>query len=61
MQLNCESGPSSDPVISQVELGRNGLPDQRGQVGGLFDLADLGPQALAGFAEPQRAWRVPLG
>jgi len=30
----------------------------RRQVGGLFDLADLGPQALAGFAEPQRAWRV---
>jgi class 3 adenylate cyclase len=29
------------------------------QVGGLFDLADLGPQALAGFAEPQPAWRVP--
>src|SRR6266404_5221917 len=25
---------------------------------GLFDLADLGPQALAGFAEPQPAWRV---
>src|SRR5438034_3664497 len=23
------------------------------QIGGLFDLADLGPQALAGFAEPQ--------
>jgi class 3 adenylate cyclase/predicted ATPase len=30
----------------------------RRQVGGLFDLADLGPLALAGFAEPQRAWRV---
>src|SRR5258708_5979370 len=30
----------------------------RGQVGGLFNLADLGPQALAGFAEPQPAWRV---
>jgi predicted ATPase/class 3 adenylate cyclase len=30
----------------------------RRQVGGLFDLADLGPQALAGFAEPQLAWRV---
>jgi class 3 adenylate cyclase len=27
-------------------------------VGGLFVLADLGPQALAGFVEPQRAWRV---
>jgi hypothetical protein len=24
----------------------------------LFNLADLGPQALAGFAEPQSAWRV---
>src|SRR3954451_22330923 len=30
----------------------------RRQVGGLFDFADLGPQALAGFAEPQPAWRV---
>src|SRR5216683_775061 len=30
----------------------------RRQVGALFDLADLGPQALAGFAEPQPAWRV---
>src|SRR5499427_7398301 len=30
----------------------------RRQVGGLFNLADLGPQALAGFAEPQPAWRV---
>jgi class 3 adenylate cyclase len=30
----------------------------RRQVGELFDLADLGPQALAGFAEPQPAWRV---
>ena len=30
----------------------------RRQVGGLFDLADLGPRTLAGFAEPQPAWRV---
>src|ERR1700730_9324641 len=30
----------------------------RRQIGGLFDLADLGPPALAGFAEPQPAWRV---
>jgi len=30
----------------------------RRQVGGLFDLPDLGPQALAGFGEPQPAWRV---
>ena len=30
----------------------------RRQIGTLFDLADLGPQALAGFAEPQPAWRV---
>ena len=30
----------------------------RRQVGGLFDLEDLGPQALAGFAAPQPAWRV---
>jgi class 3 adenylate cyclase/predicted ATPase len=30
----------------------------RRQIGGLFDLEDLGPQALAGFDELQRAWRV---
>ena len=30
----------------------------RRQVGGLFDFADLGPKTLAGFAEPQHAWRV---
>jgi class 3 adenylate cyclase len=30
----------------------------RRQIGQLFDLEDLGPQQLAGFAEPQRAWRV---
>ena len=30
----------------------------RRQIGGLFDLDDLGLQALAGFAEPQPAWRV---
>src|SRR5712672_2487785 len=30
----------------------------RRQIGGLFDLEDLGPQALAGFAGPQPAWRV---
>jgi class 3 adenylate cyclase len=30
----------------------------RRQIGRLFDLAGLGPQQLAGFAEPQQAWRV---
>ena len=30
----------------------------RRQVGALFDLADLGSQALAGFTEPQPAWQV---
>jgi class 3 adenylate cyclase len=30
----------------------------RRQIGALFDLEDLGPQPLAGFAEPQHAWRV---
>src|SRR6185312_12998658 len=30
----------------------------RRQIGGLFDLEDLGPQQLAGFGGPQRAWRV---
>jgi class 3 adenylate cyclase len=27
-------------------------------IGALFELADLGPQPLKGFAEPQHAWRV---
>ena len=30
----------------------------RRQIGGLFDLEDLGPQQLGGFAELQAAWRV---
>jgi class 3 adenylate cyclase len=30
----------------------------RRQVGALFEVEDLGLQPLAGFAEPQRAWRV---
>jgi class 3 adenylate cyclase len=30
----------------------------RRQIGALFEIEDLGPQTLAGFAEPQRAWRV---
>src|SRR6185437_2989506 len=30
----------------------------RRQIGELFELQDLGPQQLAGFAEPQRVWRV---
>ena len=30
----------------------------RRQVGTLFEIEDLGPRPLAGFAEPQRAWRV---
>jgi class 3 adenylate cyclase/predicted ATPase len=30
----------------------------RRQIGALFDVEALGPQSLAGFAEPQRAWRV---
>src|SRR6516225_1909270 len=30
----------------------------RRQIGALFELEDLGLQPLAGFAEPQRAWRV---
>ena len=29
----------------------------RRQLGTLFEIEDLGPQPLAGFAEPQRAWR----
>jgi class 3 adenylate cyclase len=30
----------------------------RQQIGEFFDLEDLGPKQLAGFAEPQRVWRV---
>jgi hypothetical protein len=30
----------------------------RRQIGTLFEIEDLGPQPLAGFAEPQHAWRV---
>src|SRR4029077_17970511 len=30
----------------------------RRQIGALFETEDLGPQPLAGFAEPQRVWRV---
>jgi predicted ATPase/class 3 adenylate cyclase len=30
----------------------------RRQIGAWFEMEDLGPQPLAGFAEPQRAWRV---
>jgi class 3 adenylate cyclase len=30
----------------------------RRQIGSLFEVEDLGPQPLAGFVEPQRAWRV---
>jgi tetratricopeptide (TPR) repeat protein len=30
----------------------------RRQIGGLFDLEDLGARQLAGFADPQHAWRV---
>jgi predicted ATPase len=30
----------------------------RRQIGALFEVEDLGPQPLAGFGEPQRAWRV---
>jgi len=30
----------------------------RRHIGALFEIDDLGPQQLAGFGEPQRAWRV---
>jgi class 3 adenylate cyclase len=30
----------------------------RRQIGALFELEDLGLQSLAGFAEPQRVWRI---
>ena len=42
--------------FSGKNLGKCG--GQRHQLGQLFDLRDLGPQPLAGFTEPQRAWLV---
>jgi class 3 adenylate cyclase/tetratricopeptide (TPR) repeat protein len=33
-------------------------PSTRRQIGALFELEDLGTQSLAGFGEPQHAWRV---
>jgi Adenylate and Guanylate cyclase catalytic domain len=30
----------------------------RRQIGNRFEVCDLGPQSLKGFAEPQQAWRV---
>jgi class 3 adenylate cyclase/tetratricopeptide (TPR) repeat protein len=30
----------------------------RRQIGALFEIEDVGPQLLAGFADPQRAWRI---
>ena len=47
-RLQALAGPGS-VVISQAT---------RRLVGGLFELADLGPQRLKGFAEPLAAWRV---
>src|SRR5271169_5776713 len=39
--------------------GTLGVADStRRQIGTLFEIEDLGPQPLAGFADPQRAWRV---
>jgi class 3 adenylate cyclase len=44
------------------ELARPGIlvvaDSTRRQLGTLFEIEDLGPQPLAGFAEPQPAWRV---
>jgi class 3 adenylate cyclase len=34
------------------------VENTRQQIGALFELEDLGPQRLAGFAQPQHAWRV---
>jgi class 3 adenylate cyclase/predicted ATPase len=45
----------------QALAGPNSLviaENTRRQIGAFFDLDDLGPQPLAGFTEPQRAWRV---
>jgi transposase len=34
------------------------LREHAGQIGSLFEIDNLGPLPLAGFGEPQRAWRV---
>jgi class 3 adenylate cyclase/tetratricopeptide (TPR) repeat protein len=44
-------------VLAQPETLVIGESTRR-QIGALFEVEDLGPQRLAGFAEPQRAWRV---
>src|SRR5262249_27763306 len=44
---------------AMAEPGRLIIAERtRRQIGALFDLEDLGARQLAGFAEPQRAWRV---
>src|SRR5262249_31252294 len=47
-RLQALAAPSSLVIASST----------RQQIGELFELEDLGPQQLAGFVEPQRAWRV---
>jgi class 3 adenylate cyclase len=47
-RLQAPAGP--DTVVISASTRR--------QTGGLFDLEDIGLQALAGFAEPHPAWRV---
>jgi len=54
-------GTPNLPARLQALAGPNSLviaDSTRWQIGGLFEVEDLGPQALVGFAEPQRAWRV---
>jgi hypothetical protein len=41
-------------VVEKLVIGEA----TRRQIGGLFDVEDLGPQQLAGFGEAQRTWRV---
>ena len=53
------SARRSFPVASSTEtVSERAYNGTRRQLGTLFDVEDLGTQPLAGFAEPQRAWRV---
>jgi len=49
----------ADRLQALAQAGTLVIADStRRQIGTLFEIEDLGPQPLAGFAEPQRAWRV---
>jgi class 3 adenylate cyclase len=55
-------GETPNPAARLQALARPGTlvvaDSTRRQIGTLFEIEDLGLQPLAGFAEPQHAWRV---